>query len=65
VSQLRDDEIEKLRSLVRHAHDKRDPLIKRVLQKFKRRLGERVQRESIVHRLETPQKETHQKKDAA
>jgi hypothetical protein len=52
-----DQELERLRSILRDAHNPREPLVKKVMRALKTRLGARMQKKALSERSEKPKKE--------
>jgi len=57
VSDPADQEIERLRALLRNAHDPGERFVKKVMRSLKTRLGARMQKRAISERIEKPKKD--------
>jgi len=57
VSDSNDQEIERLRSILRNAHDPREPFVKKVMRSLKTRLGARIQKKALSKRIDDLKKD--------
>jgi len=57
VSDSSDQEVERLRSILRNAHEPHEPFARKLMRGLKARVGARIQKTAMAKRVRKPQKE--------